>query len=330
MTTDTRIAALQRPVRRQLEQVQRRLEGLFKTPIPILNQVGGHVLATRGKKFRPTLLLLTAQLRGKVGPEAITCAAVVELVHAASLIHDDSVDRSTLRRGLPTVNGLWTDEMAIIMGDYLYAQSMALLVQNGDLVPMDIMAAVVSDMACGEAMEFQHAHDLDLKESDYEELIRAKTGSLIGASSEIGSFVDGGGRTAKRRARFNHFGTRIGVAFQIVDDLFDYLSEPEVTGKPVGYDLVEGKVTLPLIAALRQATQADRVKLRRLAGRKTWTKEQWGSLVALIERTGGFQYARERAAILAAEARAAIADERKGAARRALDAAIDYAIQRTH
>ena len=198
MTTDTRIAALQRPVRRQLEQVQRRLEGLFKTPIPILNQVGGHVLATRGKKFRPTLLLLTAQLRGKVGPEAITCAAVVELVHAASLIHDDSVDRSTLRRGLPTVNGLWTDEMAIIMGDYLYAQSMALLVQNGDLVPMDIMAAVVSDMACGEAMEFQHAHDLDLQQSDYEELIRAKTGSLIGASSEIGSFVDGGGRKIGR------------------------------------------------------------------------------------------------------------------------------------
>ena len=115
MSTDLRIAALQRPVRRQLEQVQRRLEGLFKTPIPIMNQVGGHVLATRGKKFRPTLLLLTAQLRGKVGPQGITCAAVVELVHAASLIHDDSVDRSTLRRGLPTVNGLWTDEMAIIM-----------------------------------------------------------------------------------------------------------------------------------------------------------------------------------------------------------------------
>ena len=131
MSVDTSIVALQRPVRRQLDLVQDRLQGLFRTPIPILNQVGGHVLATRGKKFRPTLLLLTAKLRGHLGEDAVVCATVVELVHAAALIHDDSVDRSQLRRGLPTVNELWTDEMAIIMGDYLYAQSMALLVDNG-------------------------------------------------------------------------------------------------------------------------------------------------------------------------------------------------------
>lgn len=330
MTVDHRIAALQRPVRRPLEQVQRRLEGLFKTPIPILNQVGGHVLATRGKKFRPTLLLLTAKLRGTMGPEAITCATVVELVHAAALIHDDSVDRSHLRRGLPTVNGLWTDEMAIIMGDYLYAQSMALLVENGELIPMDIMARVVADMACGEAMEFQHAFDLDVKEADYEELIRAKTASLIGASSEIGAGVGGGWKDKKRRQRFQQFGEKVGIAFQIIDDLFDYLSDSDVTGKPVGHDLLEGKVTLPLIAALRQATQADARKLRALAGRKKWSKAQWGSLNALIERAGGFRYARERAATLAADSRALLARERAGASRRSLDAAIDYAIQRDH
>ncbi|MFM7230921.1 MAG: polyprenyl synthetase family protein [bacterium] len=330
MTTDRRIAALQRPVSRQLEQVQRRLQGLFKTSVPILNQVGGHVLATRGKKFRPTLLLLTARLRGPIGPQAITCATVVELVHAAALIHDDSVDRSHLRRGLPTVNGLWTDEMAIIMGDYLYAQSMALLVENGQMAPMDIMARVVSDMSCGEAMEFQHAYDLDVREEDYEELIRAKTGSLIGAASEIGALVDGGSRDKRTRERYKRFGERIGIAFQIVDDLFDYLSDADKAGKPVGYDLAEGKVTLPLIAALRQATEGDRRRLRRLASRKRWTKEQWGDLVALIERTGGFRYARERAEALADEARAVIAKESVGVARRALDAAIDYAIQRDH
>jgi octaprenyl-diphosphate synthase len=256
---------------------------------------------------------------------------VVELVHAASLIHDDSVDRSTLRRGLPTVeDGLWTDGWRSSWGDYLYAQSMALLVQNGDLVPMDIMAAVVSDMACGEAMEFQHAHDLDLKESDYEELIRAKTGSLIGASSEIGSFVDGGGRTAKRRARFNHFGTRIGVAFQMVDDLFDYLERARGHRQAGRLRPRRGQGH---VAAHRRAAAGDADRPREAASsRRSEDVDEGavGSLVALIERTGGFQYARERAAILAAEARAAIADERKGAARRALDAAIDYAIQRTH
>ena len=330
MSADPSILALQRPVRRQLDQVQNRLKGLFKTPIPILNEVGGHVLATRGKKFRPTLLLLTAKLRGHLGEDAVVCATVVELVHAAALIHDDSLDRSQLRRGMPTVNGLWTDEMAIIMGDYLYAQSMSLLVDNGHNQAMSILARVVSEMSCGEALEFQHAYNLDVTEAQYEELIRAKTGSLIGASTEIGAGLNGGARDLRRRKRYRQFGEKVGVAFQIVDDLFDYLSDSEATGKPVGYDLAEGKVTLPLIAALRQATGADQRRLRKLAGRKRWTAAQWQSLLALIERTGGFRYARERAAALAEESRVILAGEPASAARRALDAAVDYAVQRDH
>ncbi len=330
MSADPSILALQRPVRRQLDQVQNRLKGLFKTPIPILNEVGGHVLATRGKKFRPTLLLLTAKLRGHLGEDAVVCATVVELVHAAALIHDDSVDRSHLRRGMPTVNGLWTDEMAIIMGDYLYAQSMSLLVDNGHNRAMSILARVVSEMSCGEALEFQHAYDLGVTEPQYEELIRFKTGSLIGASTEIGAGLNGGARDLKRRERYRQFGEKIGVAFQIVDDLFDYLSDSEVTGKPVGHDLAEGKVTLPLIAALRQASEADRRRLLSLAGRKRWTARQWACLTALIEKTGGFRYARERAAALAEESRGILVGERASAARRALDAAVDYTVQRDH
>ena len=330
MSDVSSILALQRPVRRQLDLVQDRLQGLFRTPIPILNQVGGHVLATRGKKFRPTLLLLTAKLRGHLGEDAVVCATVVELVHAAALIHDDSVDRSQLRRGMPTVNELWTDEMAIIMGDYLYAQSMALLVDNGHTTAMSIMARVVSEMSCGEALEFQHAFDLEVTEAQYEDLIRAKTGSLIGAATEIGAGLNGGARDVARRVRYRKFGEKVGVAFQIVDDLFDYLSEPGVTGKPVGYDLAEGKVTLPLIAALRLAHERDRKRLLALAGRKRWTPTQWSGLIALIERAGGFRYARERAAALADESRELLAGEPKSSARRALDAAVDYAVQRDH
>lgn len=329
MSVDPQILAVQKPVRRPLDQVQQRLRGLFRTPIPILNEVGGHVLATRGKKFRPTVLLLTAKLRGALTEDAVVGATVVELVHAAALIHDDSVDRSDLRRGKPTVNGLWTDEMAIIMGDYLYAQSMALLVEYRLTDAMGILAAVVGEMSCGEALEFQHAFNFDVTEAEYEQLIQAKTGSLIGASTEIGVTL-GAGRSAKRRAAMRAFGDKVGVAFQIVDDLFDYLSDAEVTGKPVGHDLAEGKVTLPLIAALRQATESDRRRLRALAGRKKWTQGQWAQLCALIERAGGFRYSRERAATLAAEARAILANEPKSAARRALEAAVDYAVDRDH
>lgn len=330
MTVDSQILAVQKPVRRQLDMVQKHLRGLFRTPIPILNEVGGHVLATRGKKFRPTVLLLTARLRGDLGEDAIICATVVELVHAAALIHDDSVDRSHLRRGMPTVNGLWTDEMAIIMGDYLYAQSMALLVEHELNPAMGILARVVTEMSCGEALEFQHAFDLDVTEAQYEELIRAKTGSLIGAATEIGAGLNGGQRSEKRRLAFRQFGEKVGVAFQIVDDLFDYLSDSEVAGKPVGYDLAEGKVTLPLIAALRQAGTADRRKLVALASRKKWSKAQWAQLRALIESCGGFDYARARAQTLADEARVVLANEPASPARKALDIAVDYAIQRDH
>lgn len=330
-------AAVQRPVRRELGQVQALLREAFRTSIPILNQVGGHVLATRGKKFRPTLLLLTARVRNRLDEQAVLSAAVVELLHAAALIHDDSVDRSAMRRGLPTVNGLWTDEMAIIMGDYLFAHAMGVMVRHRLESAMDVLARVVADMSCGEALEFQYAYDLGVTEAQYEEVLRAKTGSLIGAATEIG----GGpaGRGAGRRVTFREFGERLGMAFQIVDDLFDYLGDPDVTGKPVGGDLAEGKITLPLIAALREAGEADGRRLRRLALRKRWTSAQWMQLRALIERCGGFAYARARADALADDSRRllarAIGPEPAGGAaarpaRRALERAVDYAVRRDH
>ena len=322
------MTAFQKPVRRELARVQTHLRQLFRTPIPILNQVGGHVLATRGKKFRPTLLLLTARLRGHLGQDAVLCATVVEMVHAAALIHDDSVDRSALRRGVPTVNGLWTDEMAIIMGDYLYAQAMTTLVQHKFDTAMGILARVVTEMSCGEALEFQYARDLDVTEAQYEELVRAKTGSLIGAATEIGAGLNGGAKDHARRERYRRFGEQVGVAFQIVDDIIDYLGDPEITGKPVGADLAEGKVTLPLIAALRNGGDADRRKLRELAGRTRWTPAQWERLKGLIERAGGFDYARRRAEALADQARQTLEGEPAGVARRALDRAVDYAVHR--
>jgi octaprenyl-diphosphate synthase len=322
------MSAVQKPVRRELERVQGRLRDAFRTPIPILNEVGGHVLATQGKKFRPTLLLLVARLRGHAGEDAVVCATVIEMVHAAAIIHDDSVDRSALRRGRPTVNGLWTDEMAIIVGDYLYAHAMKLLVDHKQDAAMGIMARVVTEMSCGEALEFQYAYDLDVSEEQYEELIRAKTGSLIGAATEIGAGLNGGARDSARRERYKSFGEVVGVAFQIVDDLFDYQADSGTTGKPVGHDLAEGKVTLPLIAALRSATEGDRKRLRRLALNKRWTPERWAELKTLVEKCGGFEYARDCARARAEEARRILDGEPAGIARRALDRAVDYAVRR--
>jgi geranylgeranyl pyrophosphate synthase len=218
--------------------------------------------------------------------------------------------------------------MAIIMGDYLYAQAMSTLVVNKFDAAMEILARVVTEMSCGEALEFQYANDLDVKEEQYEELIRSKTGSLIGAATEIGAGLNGGAKNPARRAKYRRFGEQVGVAFQIVDDLFDYLGDSDVTGKPVGSDLAEGKVTLPLIAALRDATEADRRKLKTLAGRKRWTATQWDDLRTRVERAGGFAYARTRAQALADEARRTLDGEPEGKARAALDRAVDYAVNR--
>jgi octaprenyl-diphosphate synthase len=234
------------------------------------------------------------------------------------------------------VNGLWSDEMAIIMGDYLFAHAMSLLVRHRLELAMEVLARVVTEMSCGEALEFQYAYDLEVTEPQYEELIRAKTGSLMGAATEIGAGLAGDAVARRARPTFREFGERLGTAFQIVDDLLDYLGDPEVTGKPVGGDLAGGKVTLPLIAALREAGDADGRRLRRLALRKRWTPAQWSQLRALIEKCGGFAYARERASSLAADshrllATAAGRPSRSAgavAARRALEGAVDHAVRR--
>ena len=181
-----------------------------------------------------------------------------------------------------------------------------------------------------ETVEYQRPRSKLRFEEIYEELIRAKTGSLIGAATEIGAGMNGAGRDPRRREKFREFGEKLGVAFQIIDDLFDYEGESDVTGKPVGYDLADGKVTLPLIAALRSASEADAARLRRLAGRKRWTTAQWEQLKGLIERCGGFDAARRRAAELADEALVVLRDEPAGAARQGLEAAVDYCVHRDH
>jgi octaprenyl-diphosphate synthase len=207
---------------------------------------------------------------------------------------------------------------------------MKLLVENKQDTAMGIMARVVTEMSCGEALEFQYAFDLDVTEAQYEELIRSKTGSLIGAATEIGAGLNGGARDPRRRERYRRFGEVVGVAFQIIDDLFDYQADSRTTGKPVGYDLADGKVTLPLIAALRGASERDRRALKQLALRKRWTATQWKDLKSLVERCGGFEYARNRALALAEDARHILDGEPDGAARRALDRAVEYAVRRDH
>jgi octaprenyl-diphosphate synthase len=318
---------VQGPVRRELAQVDRQLAMLFRSRIGIINQVAGHFLATRGKKFRPTLLLLVARLSGKAGRDVVSAACVVEIIHAAALIHDDSVDKSLLRRGLPTVNHLWNDEVAIIIGDFLYSKAFTKMVDEELHPAMEILARVSHEMTIGEALEFEHEGDLHVTEKQYLDVIRAKTASLIAGACAIGASVNGKAKNKPRVKRFEAFGDHVGMAFQITDDLFDYVGDPTSTGKGVGADVESGKITLPLIHALALDGKDGR-RVGELVEQRKLTPAEWVELVGLLERSGSIAYAAGRAKDYAKKALKAIAPEPESPIKAALGAAIEYSISR--
>src|SRR6266700_3718381 len=315
---------VQRPVAGELEQVALELRRIIAADFPIVSEVNDHLLQMKGKLFRPTLLLLSHQASGSKDPRAVTLAAVVELIHLATLVHDDSVDHSVLRRGLPTINALFSHQIAVIMGDYLYSRAIIELVRLDDLAPLRVFARVTNEMTIGEMRQLE-AHDkLAYDEAQYDELIRSKTASLLSGACEVGAL----GAPVPYREALARFGMRLGMAFQITDDLLDYTEPEAVTGKPSGLDLKEHKVTLPLIAALGDMAPAD----RRLVGELMGTPEPPDALVAEVIRrvaaAGGLEYARRRALELAQQAEAELEVLPASAARDALHDSIAYAVER--
>jgi len=319
---------IQRSVARELERVAGELRRIIAADFPIIAEVNDHLLRMKGKLFRPTLLLLSHQAAGggaeAVDPRAVTLAAVVELIHLATLVHDDSVDHSVLRRGMPTVNALFSHQVAVIMGDYLYSRAIIELVRLDDLEPLRVFARVTNEMTIGE-MEQLEAHDkLAYGEAQYDQLIRAKTASLLAGACEVGALR----APAAYRAALARFGLRLGMAFQIADDLLDYTEPEAVTGKPSGLDLKEHKMTLPLIAALGAMGPED----RRLVAELLATPEPADGLVVEVIRrvavAGGLDYARRRALELAQQAEAELEILPASPARDALRDSIAYAVER--
>jgi octaprenyl-diphosphate synthase len=323
---------VQGPVRRELAQVDRQLVRLFRSPIAIVNAVGLHFLSTRGKKFRPTLLLLVSRLEGPAKRPHVTAATVVELIHAAALIHDDSVDKSSLRRGLPTVNHIWNDDVSIVVGDFLYSKAFETLVREELMRAMQVLADVTHHMAIGEALEIDYEGRLDLEERQYLDVIEAKTASLMAGACEIGAASPNGispNGVKTRARRFRRFGNAVGMAFQITDDVIDFRGHPSETGKKLGTDLREGKVTLPLIGALASLKGKKRERVAVLAAKRKLARAEFKELVLLIEEGDGFRYAMGRAKVYADQAKRLLGPEPDSSVKRALGHAVDYAVGRT-
>ena len=319
------LSHIQAPVEDQLEGVIDELRRIVVSDFDMIEEVNHYLLAVRGKLFRPTLLLLANQVGGKPSEQAVTLGAVVELVHLATLVHDDAVDHSVLRRGLPTVNSLWTHQIAIIMGDYLNSRAVSELSRLGRLEAVRVLADAANEMSAGEMRQLISYDALDFTESDYYRLIAAKTASLISAACELGALVG----DERFRTPLREFGKGLGMSFQIADDMLDYVGTEAETGKPVGLDLQERKVTLPLVGALQNASEAEVAEIRRFFTRVDPTAEEIGRIVAIVQENDGLEYARSRAARYAERARECLAELDAGPAVDALEGALVYAINRS-
>jgi octaprenyl-diphosphate synthase len=323
-TAPVSLADLQQPLRARLDQVQQELRRIVEADFGLITQVNSHLFQMQGKMFRPTLLLWSDEATGGLDQRATLLGAVIELIHLATLVHDDSVDHSVLRRGMPTINSLFSHQVSVIMGDYLYSRAVIELVQLHDLEPLRVLSRVTNEMTVGEMRQLL-AHDpLEFSEEQYDLLIRAKTASLVSGACEVGALR----ATAEERHALRRYGEALGMAFQIVDDLLDYTEDASVTGKPFGSDLREHKVTLPLIAALPRMREAERRAVARLLHSPEPSDAQIADVIAAVSEAGGLEYARERALRMAQQADTELDILQPSAARDALRASITYVIDR--
>jgi len=325
---DDVLRAIKAPVAGHLDGIQAEVQGFFDAPSKMLDALSGHVFSIPGKKFRPTLLMLVAGMGTEITRDVVRAAAMVELVHTATLIHDDSIDRSLVRRGLPTINNLWNDRVAVILGDYIYTKAFEGMVLAGHHKPVAVLSRTAHRMSLGEILAMEQKADLGLSEESYFLFISEKTASLISAACEIGAtyaFDD-----EEMHDRFQAFGNELGLAYQIADDLFDYEGNADALGKEIGSDLKEGKITLPIIRALPGAPREIHDIVARAVDERTIDRGSWDRLVGYLRETDAFDYCRNLADEYADRARSRLEGCPEGPCKDALSLAVDFAVKRSH
>lgn len=316
---------IRRPVEDELASFRVYFRDALRTPVPLLDKVAQYLLRQKGKQIRPILVLLAAKVCGGVTEVSYRGAALVELMHSATLVHDDVVDDAERRRGLFSINALWKNKVAVLFGDFLLSRGLLLSLEHGDYALLHVLSDAVRRMSEGELLQIEKARRLDIDEATYFQIISDKTASLIAACTAIGAHSATDDADAVERMRL--LGEKLGLAFQIRDDLFDYGLED--VGKPLGIDLQEKKLTLPLIYALRQADRRERKAIMQIVRRKKKTREDVRRVAAFVEAHGGLTYARSHMRELAEEARALLAPFPPTEARAAFYDLIDYTVERT-
>ncbi len=296
------------------------------SPVALIPQLAAHLVAAGGKRLRPLLTLASARLCGYEGPRHVRLAACVEFIHTATLLHDDVVDDSHLRRGLASANAVFGNKASVLVGDFLFARAFQLMVEDGSLRVLEILSQAAATIAEGEVLQLQTQNDLSTPISRYLDVIRGKTAALFEAACEVGAVV--ADRPAAEARALRDYGASLGMAFQLVDDALDYAADQATLGKTVGDDFREGKITLPVLAAYAAGDAEERAFWQRTIEASEQDEQDLAHAMALIADRGAIQATLERAGRFAAEAKAALGVFPESEALQALQAVADYTLSR--
>ncbi len=324
-TAPVGLKALRAPVAEPLKEFRRQFREAMRSRVWLLDTVVQYLLRRKGKQIRPTLVLLSAELAGGITTRTYRAATLVELLHTATLVHDDVVDESDSRRGVPSVNALWKNKVGVLLGDYLLSRGLLLALDDGDYDLLHVVSDAVRRMSEGELLQIEKARTLDITEESYFQIISDKTASLLAACMASGAASAGADDETVARAKA--IGETLGLAFQIRDDLFDY--DAVDVGKPVGLDLQERKMTLPLILALGRTEPGERKRIRRIVRKRKKSRADVAEVLRFVEASGGLAAARERMESLAADAADALRAFPPSEAREALVGLCAYVVARS-
>lgn len=312
------------PVRTELNKFESHFENALKSNVPLLDKVTHYIVKRKGKQMRPLFVFLSAKLLGEVNDKTYNAASLVELLHTATLVHDDVVDDANERRGFFSVNALWKNKIAVLVGDYMLSKILLLSLEKENTNLLAVVARSVKEMSEGELLQIEKSRTLDITEEEYFEVIRKKTASLISTCCEAGAISV---ESNDHRDNMRMFGEKVGLAFQIKDDIFDYGS-PNNIGKPTGIDIREQKLTLPIIYTLRNAPLKIQKELKKIIKNRNEEAHMIKRATSLVIEHGGIDYAFERMNKLAQEAKDLLNEYPEGEAKEALIGLVNYTINR--
>jgi len=320
------LEAVQVLIGAEMRAVNALIQQRLSSEVALVNQIGAYIVNSGGKRLRPMLALLGARACGYSGAQHITLAAIIEFIHTATLLHDDVVDGSELRRGKDTANTLWGNEASVLVGDFLYSRAFEMMVETNEMRVMDVLAHATNTIAEGEVMQLLNCHDPDVTEQRYLAVIRSKTAKLFEAACRLGAVLARQGGAIEQALAA--YGMHLGTAFQLIDDVLDYGASSGETGKNIGDDLAEGKPTLPLIYAMRHGTPQQATLIR--AAIEQGALDHIGAVQRAVESSGALAYTARSAEQEAARAAAVLAPLPPSPYRDALFALAEFSVKRNH